>query len=67
MRLLCVAALLLLASCGGHYSDFTLPELTTLGFRPRPGWMVSKANTLDWWEGNHISSNHTFLVKTFTF
>lgn len=48
-------------------TNFTLPELTTLGFRPRAAWMTSKANTLDWFEGNRLNSNHTILTKTFQF
>lgn len=46
---------------------FTLPELTTLGYRPRPEWMSPKPNTLDWWEENRQESHHTYLSKTFSF
>jgi hypothetical protein len=46
---------------------FTLPELTTLGYRPRPEWMIPKPNTLDWWEDNHQESHHTYVTKTFSF
>lgn len=48
-------------------NNFVLPELTTLGFRPRPDWMISKPNTLDWFESNHMDSNHTIVTKTFNF
>lgn len=46
---------------------FTLPELTTLGYRPRPEWMIPKPNTLDWWEENRQESHHTYVTKTYTF
>lgn len=46
---------------------FTLPELTTLGYRPRPDWMIPKPNTLDWWESNHQESHHTYITKTYSF
>jgi hypothetical protein len=46
---------------------FSLPELTTLGYRPRPDWMIPKPNTLDWWEENHLESHHTKVTQTFSF
>lgn len=50
-----------------HETSFHLPELTTLGYRPRPDWMITKGNTLGWWEKNQLDPNHTWLIKTFEF
>jgi len=47
--------------------SFHLPELSTLGYRPRPDWMISRGNTLGWWENNHLDPNHSYVVKTFEF
>lgn len=46
---------------------FSLPELTTMGYRPRPDWMIPKPNTLGWWEQTRLDSNHTYVTKTFSF
>jgi hypothetical protein len=46
---------------------FHLPELTQLGYRPRPEWMIPKPNTLDWWESNRFDSHHTYVTQTFSF
>lgn len=46
---------------------FHLPELSTLGYRPRPDYMIPKPNTLDWWETNRLDSHHAHVVKTFSF
>ncbi len=46
---------------------FTLPELTTLGYRPRPDYMIPKPNTIGWWEENRLDSHHAYLTKTYTF
>lgn len=48
-------------------TNFHLPELSTLGYRPRPEWMISRGNTLGWWEKDQLDPNHTYLVKTFNF
>lgn len=47
--------------------NFHLPELSTLGYRPRPDWMITRGNTLGWWENDHLEPNHSFLVKTYEF
>lgn len=47
--------------------SFHLPELTQMGYRPRPEWMIPKPNTLDWWESNRFNSHHTYVTKTWSF
>lgn len=42
--------------------SIALPDVQALGYGPRPRWMVTKANTLDWWERNGLPSGRTIVV-----
>lgn len=46
--------------------QYSLPDLTTAGYTPRPANNIPKPNTIGWWESNRLSSHHNFVTKSFS-